>query len=141
MIYYDRVQTNWPLRIHLPVGSHTPVWCTASGKLYLSSLPTERRHRIVSKLSLDKLARNTLTDPELLESELLKIGDNELGTDNEEFVDGMVACAVPIKDEDGRLFACLFTHAPVIRKSLDELLAFESVLRHAAIELGELLKE
>jgi DNA-binding IclR family transcriptional regulator len=141
MIYYDRVQTNWPLRIHLPVGSHTPVWCTASGKLYLSSLPTERRHRIVSKLSLDKLARNTLTDPELLESELLKIGDNELGTDNEEFVDGMVACAVPIKDENGRLFACLFTHAPVIRKSLDELLAFESVLRHAAIELGELLKE
>jgi DNA-binding IclR family transcriptional regulator len=86
------------------------------------------------------LARNTLISHELLESELLKIGDNELGTDNEEFVDGMVACAVPIKDEDGRLFACLFTHAPVIRKSLDELLAFESVLRQAAIELGELLK-
>lgn len=78
---------------------------------------------------------------ELLESELLKIGGNELGTDNEEFVDGMVACAVPIKDEDGRLFACLFTHALVIRKSLDELLAFESVLRQATIELGELLKK
>jgi IclR family acetate operon transcriptional repressor len=67
MIYYDRVQTNWPLRIHLPVGSHTPVWCTASGKLYLSSLPKGRRHRIIDKLSLDKLARNTLTQPESLE--------------------------------------------------------------------------
>lgn len=141
MIYYDRVETNWPLRIHLPVGSHTPIWCTSSGKLYLSSLPKERRNRIVDKLPLDKLARNTLTEPESLERELLKIQANELGTDNEEFVDGMVACSVPIKDEDGRLFACLFTHAPVIRKSLAELLCFESDLRQAAIELGELLKE
>ncbi len=76
-----------------------------------------------------------------MESELLKIQANELGIDNEEFVDGMVACAVPIKDEDGKLFACLFTHAPVIRKRLGELLAFESVLRQAAIELVDLLKE
>jgi DNA-binding IclR family transcriptional regulator len=141
MIYYDRVQTNWPLRIHLPVGTHTPLWCTASGKLYLSSLPEERRHRIIGKMSLDKLARNTLTECKLLESELLKVQEYELGTDNEEFIDGMVACSVPIKDQDGKLFACLFTHAPVIRKSLDELLGFESLLRQAAIELGDLLKQ
>ncbi len=141
MIYYDRVQTNWPLRIYLPVGSHTPVWCTASGKLYLSSLPKERRHRIIQNLSLDKLARNTLIDPESLEKELLHIQANELGIDNEEFVDGMVACSVPIKDQDGKLFACLFTHAPLIRKTLDDLLTFEPMLRQAAIELGELLKE
>jgi IclR family acetate operon transcriptional repressor len=141
MIYYDRVESNWPLRIHLPVGSHTPVWCTASGKLYLSSLPKERRHRIVGKLPLDKVARNTFTESESLERELLTIQVNDLGTDNEEFVDGMVACSVPIKDQDGRLFACLFTHAPVIRKSLAELLDFEPVLRRAAIELGDLLKE
>ncbi|MFT5719818.1 MAG: IclR family acetate operon transcriptional repressor [Motiliproteus sp.] len=141
MIYYDRVQTNWPLRIYLPVGSHTPAWCTASGKLYLSSLPKERRHRIIQNLSLDKLARNTLIDPESLEKELLLIQVNELGIDNEEFVDGMVACSVPIKDQDGKLFACLFTHAPMIRKTLDDLLTFEPILRQAAIELGELLKE
>jgi IclR family acetate operon transcriptional repressor len=141
MIYYDRVQTNWPLRIHLPVGTHTPIWCTASGKLYLSSLPEERRQRIIGKLSLDKLARNTLTECKLLENELSKVQEYELGTDNEEFIDGMVACSVPIKDQDGKLFACLFTHAPVIRKSLDELLGFESLLRQAAIELGDLLKQ
>lgn len=141
MIYYDRVQTNWPLRINLPVGSHTPIWCTASGKLYLSSLPKERCHRIIDKLPLNKLARNTLIEPKLLKKELLKIQENELGTDNEEFIDGMVACSVPIKDQDGRLFACLFSHAPVIRKSLDELLKFEPILRQGATELGDLLKE
>lgn len=141
MLYYDRIQTNWPLRIHLPVGSHTPTWCTASGKLYLSSLPKERRQKIIGKLSLDKLARNTLTNAQELEAELENVQANDLGTDNEEFVDGMVACSVPIRDEDGKLFACLFTHAPVIRTSLEQLLTFEPALRQAAKELTELIKE
>lgn len=141
MVYYDRVQTNWPLRINLPIGINTPLWCSASGKLYLTSLPNECRHLIINDLPLDKFARNTFTDPESLERELLKIQANELGTDNEEFIDGLVACSVPIKDQDGKLFACLFTHAPVFRKSLDELLGFVPLLRKAAIELGDLIKE
>ncbi|MEH6826314.1 MAG: IclR family transcriptional regulator [Motiliproteus sp.] len=139
MIYYDRVQTNWPLQVHLPIGSHTPVWCTASGKLYLSSLAKDRRQRIIHNLPLEKMARNTLVNPEDLESALLEIAGNDRGIDNEEFVDGMVAVSVPIKDKDGRLFACLFTHAPILRKSLDELLEFEPLLRQAALELGELI--
>lgn len=139
MIYYDRIQTNWPLQVHLPIGSHTPVWCTSSGKLYLSSLPEDRRQRIIHNLPLEKLARNTLATPEGLESALLETASNDRGIDNEEFVDGMVAFSVPIRDKNGRLFACLFTHAPILRKSLDELLEFEPLLRQAALELGELI--
>tara|TARA_R110002110_G_scaffold207417_1_gene419612 strand:+ start:2062 stop:2838 length:777 start_codon:yes stop_codon:yes gene_type:complete len=139
MIYYDRIQTNWPLQVHLPIGSRTPVWCTSSGKLYLSSLPEDRRQRIIHNLPLEKLARNTLATPEDLESALLETARNDRGIDNEEFVDGMVAFSVPIRDKNGRLFACLFTHAPILRKNLDELLEFEPLLRQAALELGELI--
>ena len=32
MIYADRVETNWPFRVLLPVGTHVPFHCTASGK-------------------------------------------------------------------------------------------------------------
>jgi IclR family acetate operon transcriptional repressor len=139
MIYYDRVQTERPLQVYLPVGSHTPAWCTSSGKLYLSSLPRERRLRIINNLPLNKYARNTLTDAAELEAALLKIKEDDIGTDNEEFVDGLVACAVPVRDRHGRLFACLFAHAPLIRKSLDELLSYAPLLREAASELGQLI--
>jgi len=141
MIYYDRVQTDRPLQVHLPVGSHTPVWCTSSGKLYLSSLPRERRQRIINNLPLRQYARNTLTSAAALEAALLKTRIDDLGTDNEEFVDGLVACAVPITGRDGRLFACLFTHAPLISKGLDELLTYTPLLREAAIELGQLITD
>jgi len=141
MIYYDRVQTDWPLQIHLQVGSHTPSWCTASGKLYLSSITKDRRLRLINKLPLKQYTRNTITDANILEEELQGIKKIGIGTDNEEFVDGMVACAVPVYDAKGRLFACLFTHAPVIRKSLHELLHYVPTLTKAAKDLGRLIDE
>ncbi len=33
MIYSDRVETQWPLRLQFPVGSRVPLYCTASGKM------------------------------------------------------------------------------------------------------------
>ena len=141
MIYYDRVQTDWPLQIHLQVGSHTPSWCTASGKLYLSSITKDRRLRLINKLPLKQYTRNTITDANILEEELQGIKKIGIGTDNEEFVDGMVDCAVPVYDAKGRLFACLFTHAPVIRKSLHELLHYVPTLAKAAKNLGRLIDE
>lgn len=139
MIYFDRVQCNWPLQIYLPVGSHTPLWCTASGKLYLSSLPKEQRKRIINNLPLERRARNTLDTPESLELAMEDIRKNQMGIDNEEFIDGMVACAVPIKDKEGKLFACLFCHAPVIRKSLEQIKLFEPELRKTAAQLEEMI--
>jgi len=141
MRYYDRVQSDWPLQIHLQVGSPTPSWCTASGKLYLSSLPRDRRLRIINNLPLKQYTRNTIVDAETLEIELQHIKVSRVGTDNEEFVDGMVACAVPVTDSSGRLCACLFTHAPVVRKSFEELLRYTPVLRSAAEHLGHLIDE
>lgn len=141
MVYYDRVQSDWPLQIDLQVGSHTPSWCTASGKLYLSSLPRERRRRIIDKLPLMQYTRNTIVDTQILEAELEQIKVSRVGTDNQEFVDGMVACAVPINDSSGKLCACLFTHAPVIRKSFDELMAYTPVLESTAQNLGQLIDQ
>ena len=141
MVYYDRVQSSWPLQLHLPVGAHVPMWCTASGKLYLSSFTKTRRIQIIENLALKRLARNTITDTSQLEQELKRVRQLDVGIDNEEFVDGMVACAVPVNDSEGRLIACLFTHAPTIRKSLDQLLEFVPAMRLAAEQLRALVEE
>ncbi|WP_432696903.1 IclR family transcriptional regulator [Marinobacterium sp. YM272] len=140
MLYFDRIQTNWPLQINLPIGSHTPTWCTASGKLYLANLPESQRKLMIEKLPIQQYSRNTLTDPVELMDELAHIEEQQLAVDNEEFIDGMVAVAVPVKDANERLLACLFTHAPVIRCSLDDLLQFEPRLREAARQLEQVIQ-
>jgi len=141
MIYYDRVQNTSPIQVHLPIGSHTPTCATASGKLYLSSLPKARCDKIIQNIPLQRYARNTITDTVALKAAIEQVKNEGIATDNEEFIDGMVAISVPIQDSQGRLFACLFSHAPVIRKSLVELLEFTPLLQQAAVEISELLDD
>lgn len=135
MTYLDRAQTNWPLQINVPMGSEVSVTCTASGKLYLASLPLSERERLLRNLPLPRLTRNTITDLQQLSSELKHISQTGIGTDNEEFIEGMVACAVPILDDQQRFLASLFVHAPAVRISLAELLEHIPILQAAATEL------
>src|SRR5258708_23200963 len=46
VIYVDRVEAAWPLRMNLTSGSRVPLHCTASGKLLLAMLPKSARHRL-----------------------------------------------------------------------------------------------
>lgn len=139
MVYYDRVESSWPLQFNLKTGSHVPLWCTSSGKLYLSQLPKTMRHRVINNLPLDKFSRATITDPDTLEESLLSIRATEMGIDDEEYMDGMVGCSVPITNSEGHFIASLYTHAPVVRKSLEDLKSFEPQLRQAAQDISDLV--
>ena len=139
MTYYDRVESNWPLQMNLKTGSHVPLWCTSSGKLYLSSLPKNMRSRIINNLPLVRYSRATITDTKKLEDSLTTIRANEMGVDNEEFMDGMVGCSVQIVNAEGHFIASLYTHAPIIRKSLPQLIALEPLLRKAAEDISNLV--
>ncbi len=141
MVYLDRVETRWPLRIHLPVGETVPFYCTASGKLYLSSLPRSKQRRIAHSLRLDSLTKNTITDPEVLLDALKEIAKDRVGVDDEEFVQGMVAVAVPIDDERHQLMATVAVHGPVDRMSFEEVRRHVPALREAAGELRAIFLE
>lgn len=135
MLYLDRVETEWPLRISMPVGSRVPLHCTASGKLYLSQLATRERRRLVSTLTLEHFTDNTITDGDILMNELKSVRANKVGVDDQEFVDGMVAIAVPINDTMGRICATLAIHGPMPRLTIDKAMDFLPAMQEAADRL------
>lgn len=136
MQYLDRVESEWPLRIQLPTGSHVPLHCTASGKLYLSTLAKSRRERLIAKLPLEKKSSNSITDADELLKATDQIAKTRIGTDNEEFIPGMVAVAVPVTDRKGKLLATLATHGPVVRMTFDQAMDHVPRLQRAAAELS-----
>src|SRR5688572_4021116 len=73
VVYLDRVEARWPLRLHLEPGSRVPLHCTASGKLFLSAMPATRRRRLIDALDLSALTPNTLTRRDDLEKEFKAI--------------------------------------------------------------------
>ncbi|MEL6957843.1 MAG: IclR family transcriptional regulator, partial [Pseudomonadota bacterium] len=140
MVYLDRVETKWPLRIQLPVGTRVPLHCTASGKAYLSSLRPSHLHRYLDAANLEQYTAKTLTAPDDIKAEVLRIRKRGLSTDNEEFMSGMTAIARPILDDQHRLVATISVHAPVQRISLDKLLSYSALLEEAASALASLLQ-
>ena len=85
VVYLDRVEAHWPLRLMLAPGSHVPLHCTASGKLFLALMPAARRRRLLDAASLKRLTRNTITDKRRLLRELERIRSEKVGTDNGSF--------------------------------------------------------
>lgn len=141
MIYLDRVETKWPLRIQLPVGTQVPFHCTASGKMYLSTLRQKTLDGFLSAGNLQSQTERSLTDPDALRSEIQRIANNRYSTDDEEFMTGMSALAVPVQDGQDRLVATLSVHAPTQRHDVESLMSFLQILQKGAADLSALLAE
>jgi DNA-binding IclR family transcriptional regulator len=137
VVYLDRVEAAWPLRMTLSSGSQVPLHCTASGKLLLALLPKAARTRIASQLALTPYTGTTITDPRRLGDELARIRAQKYATDNEEFHAGLVCVAVPVADPGKRVCAAIAVHAPVSRMSLDRALGHLPALRQAASAMAE----
>lgn len=135
MIYLDRVETKWPLRIQLPIGTHVPFHCTASGKLYLSSLRGDKIERLLEILEMKYFTAHTITTPAALMKELSDIRARGYSTDNEEFMDGMAAVAAPIRDTENRFLTSIAIHAPVQRLGVKELVNALPLIQAAAQKL------
>lgn len=141
MIYYDRAETRWPVRVSLQIGSRVPACSTASGKMYLSTLPEVQRERLLANIRLKAYTPNTLLSLSELRDELAVIARRGYSLDNEEFMEGVVAMAVPVLDLNGRLYATLSFHAPCMRLPFSALSGFLPQLQAASVRLGALLDE
>jgi DNA-binding IclR family transcriptional regulator len=139
MFYLDRVETHWPLRIQLPVGTQVPFHCTASGKMYLSTLRPDYLERFLRNYDLERKTERTLTTAAALGAELRLTRERGYSTDDQEFMSGMTAIAVPILDDRGRLMSTLSIHAPEQRRHVSELILNLPELQHAAAELAQIV--
>ena len=125
MTYLDRVETKWPLRIQLPIGTQVPFHCTASGKMYLSTLRDSTLEAVLNSRSLEGLTEKTIITSDALRAELAETRKRGYSQDDEEFMLGMTAVAVPVIDSTGRLMATLICararSAPLSRGSYSVL--------------------
>ncbi len=139
MVYVDRVETDWPLRIQLAVGTRVPFHCTASGKAFLASLPESTRKLMVKSLDLEHLTQNTVRSPGALLGELQSVAENGFALDKEEFMTGMVAAAVPVLDSRSNFIAALALHGPTQRLTVGDVLEKKNILVDSAAKLRETL--
>lgn len=141
LVFLDRVESESPLRLQLFAGSRVPLHCTSGGKLFLAYLPKEKRERFVSTAHLKAYTENTITDPQALQEELEKIRMEGIGYDNQEYVKGLIATAVPVFDARGRMRAAVSVNAPAGRSGPEESQRHIVALRQASQALSSAYSE
>ena len=137
LIYFDRVEAHWPFQINLTIGDPLPLYCCASGKLFLSTFEPDAALQVFENIDRGNRARNTITKKKKFAEELQKINEQGYALDNEEWFDDMVGASVPIKNENGALCACLSTHALTTRKPLSLVHEQVPIMQSAASKLEE----
>ncbi len=137
VVYLNRVECDWPLRVQLRPGSRVPAYCTAIGKLLLAYMPEQEQQVLIDSFRFRRLTPNTLTNPAELRENLLEIAQRGYSINNQEDSLGLVAVAVPITDVDGRVVAGLAVHAAEARMPVDQIVRRLPLMRRTAAKISQ----
>jgi IclR family acetate operon transcriptional repressor len=102
----------------------------------MGRLPRRAREKLLRSLDLLRYTDGTIADPERLLAEVEITRKRGWAKSNEEFVRGVVGCAVPIFGPGDVLIACLGVSVPAPRVSFEELDAIIPPLQAAAARLS-----
>ncbi|MBC7227503.1 MAG: IclR family transcriptional regulator [Thermoflexales bacterium] len=113
------------------VGTHLPIHCTASGRIFLAFLPPEVVEPLINA-PMKACTEKTITCADRLREELEATRQRGYGIDDEEFEPGIRAVAVPVRDVFGNVIATLAIPGPVYRVTWERVSEMAQALMEAA---------
>ncbi|MCS7283895.1 MAG: IclR family transcriptional regulator, partial [Anaerolineae bacterium] len=126
---------NHALIVATRVGTHLPIHCTASGRIFLAFLPQEVVEPLL-KEPIPACTEKTITCPQRLREELEATRRRGYGIDDGEFEPGIRAVAVPIRDVFGNVVATLAMPGPVERMTWERVSEIAQALMEAAAAIS-----
>jgi len=139
VVYLDKVESTRIVKAILYPGRRAPFHCTAIGKVLMAFQPKSVRSKMMEGKKLTRYNQNTITDPEVLENELIKIRNSGYALDNGEHVEEVHCVAVPIFNLHGKVVAAISISAPAFRVSLEKEKEMISVSKKKAMEISKRL--
>ncbi len=139
IVYIDKVESIYPLRLHSAVGRRNPIHCTALGKAMAAHLGESERAALVHRLDLQRHTRTTLCTPGALLKALARVRAEGVAFDMEEHVIGNHCVAAPVFDFRGHCLGSISVTAPAMRVDARKLRGFAVLVREAAAATGRRL--
>ncbi|HEX5308013.1 MAG TPA: IclR family transcriptional regulator [Solirubrobacteraceae bacterium] len=106
---------------NIRVGSRSPAYCTAMGKVLLANLPSPVQNEVIYEIELKRRGSNTITTKKELRAELERVREDGLAVNDQELHDGLVAIASGVRDRDGEVTAAISLAAHVSMIPLHEM--------------------
>ena len=138
VVYVAQVPSVHSMRMFTEVGRRVPAHCTGVGKALLSLLPDDMVRAMLRRTGMPARTARTITDPDVLISELGEIREQGWAVDNGEQEIGVRCVAVPVKDAPTR--AAISVSGPSGRITLGRVAEIAPVLQRVAVGLADDLR-
>jgi DNA-binding IclR family transcriptional regulator len=124
------------LRVDTPLGSHEPLYCSAVGKALLAEADPLRVRTLIGSAPLTRYSPNTITNLEMLMTELQRTRDRGYAFDDEELHPGVRCIAAAVRDHSGTIVAAVGISAPASRLTRERTPALVVAVQQAAVDLS-----
>jgi IclR family KDG regulon transcriptional repressor len=132
----DKVDSAYDIKISSEIGMRLPLVAGAGGKALLCQLTDEEIDRMLAPNPLKQFTRKTCIDRNEFKKQVLKIRAGGIATDDEEYIAGVVAYAVPLKAYRQDLQAAIWTVGLKQQVSPDKIPEIHDFLKKAAAEIN-----
>jgi DNA-binding IclR family transcriptional regulator len=96
-ILIDKVDSAYGIKVSSEIGMRMPALAGAGIKAMLSQLSDEEIDGILARTELKKYTPNSIIDKAAYKNEILEVRKQGIAFDREEYIEGMVAFAIPIE--------------------------------------------
>ncbi|SFQ12771.1 transcriptional regulator, IclR family [Pseudomonas sp. NFPP07] len=120
MVYVARFVAPKFIPIHMPIGSRIPMYCTGSGRAYLSALPDQEALAMLQASDRQAHTRHTLTGIDAIHGEIVATRQRGYALNQEELFLGDMSIAAPIIGSQGLPVAAVHVVIPSSRWTLEE---------------------
>ncbi len=136
VVYIEKVEGPTAIRMYSQVGKRAPMHSTGVGKVILAYRPLQEVDALIEEKGLSSYTPNTITDPEVLREELIKIRKNGYCFDNEEIEVGLRCVAAPIMDSQQEVVAAISLSGPSMRMTDEQMKELIIPVKETALKIS-----
>jgi len=108
VILIDKVDSAYGIKLSSEIGMQMPILAGAGIKAMLSQLSDEEIDEILDRTELKRYTPYSTVDKAVYKKEILEVRKQGIAFDREEYIEGMVAFAVPVKTNARDLQAAIW---------------------------------
>jgi DNA-binding IclR family transcriptional regulator len=120
MVFIARFTSSKFMPIHMPIGSRIPMYCSASGRAYLSALPAAEVAAVLARSQMEAHTPHTVSAPDKVQALLAQARQRGYATNREELFLGDCAIAAPVLNNQRQAVAAIHLVVPTSRWTLEE---------------------
>ncbi len=112
--YVDQVESDNPVQVRDWTGTRVPMHAVPSGLVLLAEWPGEAIDAYLAR-ELERLTTRTVVEPAAVRQRLARVRREGCAWGYEEFAEGIVSIAAPVRDARGKAVAAVHAHGPAYR--------------------------